>query len=85
MKNWSVSVEHALSSRDVLSLGYAGAAGRNLLRREMGGPGSTERDYLALATNHGEERFSRAATGISAPAGARFAGSRRVFVGAFHR
>jgi Carboxypeptidase regulatory-like domain/TonB dependent receptor-like, beta-barrel len=57
VKSWSVSVEHALSSRDVLSAGYAGAAGRHLLRREMGGPGSTERDYLALATNHGESDF----------------------------
>src|SRR5262249_25691436 len=55
--DWSISVEHALSSHDVVSLGYAGAAGRNLLRREMGGPGSTERDYLALATNHGESDY----------------------------
>jgi Carboxypeptidase regulatory-like domain/TonB dependent receptor len=56
--NWSISVEHALTRHDVLSLGYAGATGRKLLRREMGGPGSSERDYLALATNHGESDYN---------------------------
>jgi hypothetical protein len=75
--NWSVSVEHALSGHDVISLGYSGSAGRELLRREMGGPGSSDRDFLALATNHGESDYHglqleyrrRMARGLQARAG----------------
>jgi hypothetical protein len=75
--NWSVSVEQALSDHDLISLGYTGSAGRNLLRREMGGPGSSERDFLALATNHGTSDYQglqleyrrRLARGLQARAG----------------
>ena len=55
--NWSGSVEHAATGHDVFSLSYAGSAGHALLRREMGGPGSTQRDWLALATNHGRSDY----------------------------
>ena len=55
--NWSGSAEHAPSNHDVFSATYAGSAGHALLRREMGGAGSSERDWLALATNHGRSEY----------------------------
>jgi hypothetical protein len=55
--HWSGAVEHALSPRDVASLTYAGAAGRRLIRREIGGPGNTETVRVALATNHGRSDY----------------------------
>ena len=54
---WNVSVEHALEDHSVLSLGYVGSSGQYLLRREIGGPGSTERAWLALATNRGASDY----------------------------
>lgn len=53
VKQWSVSVERALADGEMVSAGYAGSAGRRLLRREMGGAGSTQSSWVALATNHG--------------------------------
>jgi hypothetical protein len=50
-------VDRALSSRDVLSAGYVGSAGRRLLRREMGGPGSSPNVWMALTTNHGRSDY----------------------------
>jgi hypothetical protein len=55
--NWSGSVEHAPTGHDVFSATYAGSAGHALLRREMGGAGSNERDWLALATNKGRSEY----------------------------
>jgi hypothetical protein len=55
--NWSASVEHAFGSREVVSASYVGAIGRDLLRRELGGPGSTQLVWLALATNHGASDY----------------------------
>jgi hypothetical protein len=49
---WNLSVEHAFGTHDVLSAGYLGAAGRHLLRREFGGPGSSPTSYVALTTNN---------------------------------
>jgi len=57
VKQWNFSVEHALDDHDVVSIGYVGSSGRNLIRREMGGEGSTETDWLALATNHGASDY----------------------------
>ena len=54
---WNFSVEHAWSSHDVLSLGYVGASGRNLIRREAGGPGYTPLNWYALTTNHGSSDY----------------------------
>ena len=54
---WNASVEHAFGSRDVVSLGYAGSSGRDLIRREIGGAGSTETSWLALATNRGSSDY----------------------------
>ena len=53
VKEWSGSVERALGGGQVISVGYVGSAGRQLLRREMGGPGSSGSAWIALATNHG--------------------------------
>ena len=57
VEQWNASVEHAFDDRNVLSVGYVGSSGGNLLRREIGGPGSTERAWLALATNHGSSDY----------------------------
>jgi hypothetical protein len=50
---WNASVERALTSRDTISAGYVGSAGRDLIRRELGGPDSTPTSLFALTTNHG--------------------------------
>jgi hypothetical protein len=57
VKQWNLSVEHALDDRNVVSLGYVGSSGRNLVRREIGGLGSTATDWLAIATNHGASDY----------------------------
>ncbi len=49
---WNLSLEHAISPHDVVSVGYLGASGRHLLRREFGGPGSSPTSYVALTTNN---------------------------------
>jgi hypothetical protein len=54
---WNVTIEHAFGSHDVGTLGYVGSAGRNLVRREVGGPGSTERSLFALTTNHARSDY----------------------------
>ena len=54
---WNASVERALGERDVVSAAYAGSAGRRLIRREMGGPGSTATTWVALATNQGRSDY----------------------------
>jgi hypothetical protein len=55
--HWSASVQHAFGDREVVSVDYVGSAGRRLVRREMGGPGSSELVWLALATNHGSSDY----------------------------
>ncbi|MBI1792092.1 MAG: TonB-dependent receptor [Acidobacteria bacterium] len=57
VRQWSASIERAFANRDVLSVGYAGSAGGDLLRREMGGPGSNQRVRLVMATNHGSSAY----------------------------
>ena len=47
---WNGSVEHSFGSRQLLSLAYAGAAGRQLLRRELGGFQDTKTLRVAVAT-----------------------------------
>ncbi len=54
---WNVSIERRIGERDVISVGYLGAAGRHLLRREIGIDGSF-RDVLALATNNGRSDYN---------------------------
>jgi len=57
VKEWNVSVEQAFSDHDVLSLGYIGSSSDNLIRRELGGPGSTSSVLIALSTNHGSSEY----------------------------
>src|SRR5207249_10979315 len=44
-------------THDVVSVGYVGSNGRRLLRREIGGPGSTPTALVALATDHGASDY----------------------------
>jgi hypothetical protein len=76
VKQWNVSVEHAVSRTDVVSVAYVGSAGDDLIRREVGGPGSTEASLLALGTNHGESRFH----GLQAQYRRRMAGGLQALV-----
>ncbi|HEY6392670.1 MAG TPA: TonB-dependent receptor [Bryobacteraceae bacterium] len=57
VKQWNASIEQAFSDRDVLSVGYMGSSSDNLIRRELGGPGSTSALLVALSTNHGSSEY----------------------------
>jgi hypothetical protein len=54
---WNLSVERAIGTNSVLSLGYVGSSARHLIRREIGGAGSTFTALVALTTNHGESDY----------------------------
>jgi len=54
---WNASVEHSLTARDTISAGYVGSAGRDLIRREVGGPGSAATYWFALTTNDGASDY----------------------------
>jgi hypothetical protein len=54
---WNATMEHALTPRDTISAGYLGSAGRDLIRRELGGPGSTVTSWFAVTTNHGSSDY----------------------------
>lgn len=57
VRQWNLSVERALTSHDTLSLGYVGSNGRELIRREVDGPGSTPNFWFALTTNNGFSNY----------------------------
>jgi len=57
VKQWNASLEHMFGNHDAVSLGYVGASGGDLIRREIGGPGSVPSALLALATNHGSSTY----------------------------
>jgi hypothetical protein len=57
VKQWSVTLEHAFGDNDTLSIGYVGAAGRQLIRREIGGLGSSPDIWVALTTNDGSSDY----------------------------
>ena len=54
---WNFSVDRSLTGRDFVSVGYVGSAGWRLIRREIGGPGSTQTNWEALTTNHGSSNY----------------------------
>jgi hypothetical protein len=54
---WNMALERALTQHDVVSLGYVGSAGWNLLRREAGGAGSSPNSLVALTTNFGHSGY----------------------------
>ncbi|HLI82853.1 MAG TPA: TonB-dependent receptor [Bryobacteraceae bacterium] len=55
---WNVSIERSLGAADQISVGYEGSHGYDLIRREVGGPGSDETDWDALTTNNGYSRYN---------------------------
>ncbi len=57
IKQWNASIEQAFSDHDLLSVGYVGSSGADLIRRELGGPGSTSALLVAVSTNHGSSDY----------------------------
>ena len=53
VKQWNISIEHAFGLNDVLSAGYVGSSGSDLIRRELSGSAS----LLALTTNNGSSDY----------------------------
>ncbi len=59
VKQWNASVEHAVSDHDVLSVGYVGSVGQDLIRREIV-PIVSEKEgliWFAVATNNGSSTY----------------------------
>jgi len=54
---WNVTLDRALSTHDVVSVGYVGSAGHGLIRRELGGAGSSPTSLVALTTNNGASNY----------------------------
>ena len=57
IRQWNVSLERAVTQHDVVSLGYVGSNGRELIRREVDGPGSGPNLWFALTTNNGFSNY----------------------------
>ena len=57
IRQWSALLERAVTGHDTVSLGYVGSNGRELIRREVGGPGSGPNSWLALTTNNGFSNY----------------------------
>ena len=55
---WNLSLERAWTGHDVLSVSYLGSAGRDLIRREVGGDGNTFTNWVALTTNRGRSDYN---------------------------
>ncbi len=55
---WNVSLERSLGASDAITLGYVGSAGGRLMRREVGGPGSTPTSLVALTMDDGSSEYS---------------------------
>jgi len=55
---WNLSLERALGAHDTLSAGYVGSAGYGLIRREVGGAGSSATSWIALTTNDGHSAYN---------------------------
>jgi hypothetical protein len=57
VQEWNLSLERALGTHDVLSVGYVGSVGKGLIRREVGGPGNTPTSLVAVTTNNGRSDY----------------------------
>jgi hypothetical protein len=55
---WNMALERALGAHDTLSAGYVGSAGYDLIRREVGGAGSSATSWIALTTNNGHSGYN---------------------------
>ncbi|HUK19773.1 MAG TPA: carboxypeptidase-like regulatory domain-containing protein [Bryobacteraceae bacterium] len=54
---WNLTLERAIGTHDLLSLGYVGSAGYDFIRRELGGPGFTPTSWVATTTNNARSRY----------------------------
>ena len=54
---WNATLDRAFTAHDVVSIGYVGSEGHRLLRREVGGAGSSPHVVAALTTNHGSSNY----------------------------
>jgi hypothetical protein len=57
LTEWNFTLDQALGAHDILSAGYVGSKGGRLIRREVGGPGSTPTTLFALTTNNGASEY----------------------------
>jgi hypothetical protein len=57
LTEWNFTLDQALGAHDILSIGYVGSVGRNLIRREVGGPGNTPTALFATTTNNGDSNY----------------------------
>jgi hypothetical protein len=58
VEQWNVSLERSLTASDQISFGYVGSHGYDLIRREVGGLGSSPTDWEALTTNNGYSHYN---------------------------
>jgi hypothetical protein len=58
VEQWNVSLERRLTAADQISLGYIGSHGYDLIRREVGGLGSSITNWEALTTNNGYSHYN---------------------------
>lgn len=57
VRHTNVLIERSLGQHDVLAVGYAGAQGRHLLRRELNGPTGPGLQLVSDATSRGWSRY----------------------------
>jgi hypothetical protein len=57
MMEWSLTLDQSFGVHDAMSVGYVGSNGRRLLRREVGGAGSSPTAITALTTDHGSSDY----------------------------
>ena len=55
---WNISMERALGAAGTVTAGYVGSSGRRLMRREVGGPGSSATSLVALTTNDASSNYA---------------------------
>jgi hypothetical protein len=54
---WNVALEHAFGVDDIVSLGYVGSEGHDLIRREVGGPAESLRFLTALTNDNARANY----------------------------
>ena len=79
---WNVTLERAVTKNDVVSLGYVGALGTSLLRREVGSNTSAILEVIT-DTNHGASHYNALQMQYRRRDRQRIAGSGFVYLVAF--
>ena len=69
LTEWNLTLDQALGTHDVVSIGYVGSEGHRLFRREVGGPGNTPTALFALDHQQRRVRIPRSPGAVS-PQGA---------------